>query len=73
DKIRANSVHPGFMPPMRSARQTNAQRDARAAETPLRRTGELIEVANGVLFLASDEASFITGTELVIDGGYIAR
>ena len=73
DNIRANSIHPGFMPPMRSARQTTADRDARISDTPLRRTGELIEVANGVLFLASDEASFITGTELVIDGGYIAR
>ena len=73
DNIRANSIHPGFMPPMRSARQTSAERDARISDTPLRRTGELIEVANGVLFLASDEASFITGTELVIDGGYIAR
>ena len=73
DNIRANSIHPGFMPPMRSARQTSADREARIADTPLRRTGELVEVANGVLFLASDEASFITGTELVIDGGYIAR
>ena len=73
DNIRANSIHPGFMPPMRSASQTAADREARIADTPLRRTGELIEVANGVLFLASDEASFITGTELVIDGGYIAR
>ena len=73
DNIRANSIHPGFMPPMRSSRQTAADRDARIADTPLRRTGQLIEVANGVLFLASDEASFITGTELVIDGGYIAR
>ena len=74
DGIRANSVHPGFMPPMRSARP----RDAAALQellnqTPLRRTGKPIEVAYGVLFLASDEASFITGTELVIDGGFIAK
>ena len=73
DNIRANSIHPGFMPPMRSARQTVEDRQTRIAATPLRRLGKLIEVANGVLFLASDEASFITGTELVIDGGYIAR
>ena len=73
--IRANSVHPGFMPPMRSGSQSGSVDRRREAieATPLRRTGEVIEVANGVLFLASDEASFVTGTELVIDGGYIAR
>ena len=72
--IRANSVHPGFMPPMRTGAPGSEDARARAAEiTPLRRTGEPIEVAYGVLFLASDEASFVTGTELVIDGGYIAR
>ena len=72
--IRVNSVHPGFMPPMQSSwRADPAIRDQLVALTPLRRTGETIEVANGVLFLASDDASFITGTELVIDGGYIAR
>lgn len=72
--IRANSVHPGFMPPMRSAAPGSEESRERAiAATPLRRTGEPIEVAYGVLFLASDEASFVTGTELVIDGGYIAR
>ncbi|HJM76228.1 MAG TPA: glucose 1-dehydrogenase [Dehalococcoidia bacterium] len=72
--IRANSVHPGFMPSMRSGAPGSDEARTRAAEvTPLRRTGEPIEVANGVLFLASDEASFVTGTELVIDGGYIAR
>ncbi|HET6607428.1 MAG TPA: glucose 1-dehydrogenase [Rhodopila sp.] len=70
--IRVNSVHPGYMPPMLNA--TNAAgRAAKIAQTPLRRLGEPIEVAYGVLFLASDEASFVTGTELVVDGGYIAQ
>ncbi len=70
--IRVNSVHPGYLPPMLNA--TNAgTRAAKIEATPLRRLGEPIEVAYGVLFLASDEASFITGTELVIDGGYIAQ
>ena len=64
--------HPGYMPPMLNA--TNAgERDDKIAMTPLRRTGKPIEVAYGVLFLAFDEASFITGTELVIDGGFIAQ
>jgi NAD(P)-dependent dehydrogenase (short-subunit alcohol dehydrogenase family) len=72
--IRVNSVHPGYMPPMRASGNTDpAIRQQLADQTPLRRTGETIEVAYGVLFLASDEASFVTGTELVIDGGYIAR
>ena len=70
--VRVNSVHPGYMPPMLNA--TNAgERADKIALTPLRRLGEPIEVAYGVLFLASDEASFITGTELVIDGGFIAQ
>jgi NAD(P)-dependent dehydrogenase (short-subunit alcohol dehydrogenase family) len=70
--VRVNSVHPGYLPPMLNA--TNASgRAAKIAQTPLRRLGEPIEVAYGVLFLASDEASFVTGAELVIDGGYIAH
>jgi NAD(P)-dependent dehydrogenase (short-subunit alcohol dehydrogenase family) len=74
DGIRANSVHPGFMPPMRSALHADpGAREEQVRVTPLRRIGKPIEVAYGVLFLASDEASFITGTELVIDGGVIAR
>ena len=73
DNIRVNSVHPGFMPPMRTSAPDTAMREEQVRLTPLRRTGETIEVANGVLFLASDDASFITGTELVIDGGFIAR
>jgi NAD(P)-dependent dehydrogenase (short-subunit alcohol dehydrogenase family) len=70
--VRVNTVHPGYMPPMLNA--TNAgERQEKIAMTPLRRIGKPIEVAYGVLFLASDEASFVTGTELVIDGGYIAQ
>ncbi|MBN8897651.1 MAG: SDR family oxidoreductase, partial [Rhodospirillales bacterium] len=70
--VRVNSVHPGYMPAMLHG--TNAGgRAAKIPATPLRRLGEPIDVAYGVLFLASDEAAFITGTELVIDGGYIAQ
>ena len=70
--VRVNSVHPGYLPPMLGG--TNGPgRTAKIPLTPLRRLGEAIEVAYGVLFLASDEASFITGTELVIDGGFIAQ
>jgi NAD(P)-dependent dehydrogenase (short-subunit alcohol dehydrogenase family) len=70
--VRVNTVHPGYMQPMLNA--TNAgERADKIAMTPLRRIGKPIEVAYGVLFLASDEASFVTGTELVIDGGFIAQ
>jgi NAD(P)-dependent dehydrogenase (short-subunit alcohol dehydrogenase family) len=74
DRIRANSVHPGLMPPMRSSGAT-ADPEVRAKmlqSVPLRRAGEVDEVANAVLFLASDEASYITGAELYVDGGYLA-
>ena len=70
--VRVNTLHPGYMPPMLNT--TNAgERDEKIALTPLRRIGQPIEVAYGVLFLASDEASFVTGAELVIDGGFIAQ
>ena len=70
--VRVNTVHPGYMPPMLNA--TNAaERADKIALTPLRRIGEPVEVAYGVLFLASDEASFVTGAELVIYGGFIAQ
>ena len=71
--VRVNSVHPGFMPPMSSSYRSPSIQAENIRRTPLRRTGEVIEVAYGVLFLASDESSFITGTELVIDGGFIAQ
>ena len=70
--VRVNSVHPGYMPPMLNA-TNQSMRAEKIEQTPLRRLGEPIEVAYGVLFLASDEASFVTGAELVIDGGFIAQ
>ena len=70
--VRVNTVHPGYMPAMLNSTNGNERADKIAA-TPLRRLGEPSEVAHGVLFLASDEASFVTGTELVIDGGWIAQ
>jgi NAD(P)-dependent dehydrogenase (short-subunit alcohol dehydrogenase family) len=74
DGIRVNSVHPGFMPPMPSGLpQTVAPRQAQIVSVPLGRQGRYEEVANAVLFLASDEASYISGTELVVDGGFTAR
>jgi len=74
DNIRVNSVHPGLMPPMRtSGRTADPVVRAKMLEgVPLRRAGEVEEVANAVLFLASDEASYITGVELYVDGGFLA-
>jgi NAD(P)-dependent dehydrogenase (short-subunit alcohol dehydrogenase family) len=75
DNIRVNSVHPGLMPPMRSSGRT-ADPEVRARmlqRVPLGRAGRVEEVANAVLFLASDEASYITGAELWVDGGSLAR
>ncbi len=75
DKIRVNSVHPGWMPPMRTSGATAdpALRAEMMKRIPLGRPGEIDEVANAILFLASDEASYITGTELVVDGGFLAE
>ena len=74
DAIRVNTVHPGFMPPMRSSEGMSAEARARLQRAiPLRRTGEVDEVAAAVLFLASDEASYVTGSELKVDGGFLAR
>ena len=73
--IRVNSVHPGSMPPMLTsgARGDGGSQDARMAAIPMGREGQPIEVANAVLFMASDEASYITGTELMVDGGFTAK
>ena len=73
--IRVNSVHPGpIATPMTEARRSNvAVRQLMVSRIPLGRYGESEDVALGVLYLASDEASFVTGSELVIDGGWTAQ
>jgi NAD(P)-dependent dehydrogenase (short-subunit alcohol dehydrogenase family) len=74
DGIRCNSVHPGLMPPMRTSGNVKdpAVRAKLIDRIPLARSGELQEVVNPVVFLASDEASYITGAQLYVDGGYTA-
>ena len=73
--IRCNSVHPGPVqtPMLRAARSDEQSRAEQVGRIPLGRIGEPIEIAYGVLYLASDEASFVTGSELVIDGGRTAQ
>jgi NAD(P)-dependent dehydrogenase (short-subunit alcohol dehydrogenase family) len=74
DGIRVNSVHPGLMPPMRTSGRTAdpVMREKTLKGVPMRRAGEVDEVAYAILFLASDEASYVTGAELVVDGGWTA-
>ncbi|WP_195571337.1 SDR family NAD(P)-dependent oxidoreductase [Paenibacillus sp. 1001270B_150601_E10] len=73
--IRANSVHPGFIKtPMSEKLMENPDmKQWFLSQTPLPRLGLAEDIASGVLFLASDESSYITGVELPIDGGYFAK
>lgn len=75
DHIRCNSVHPGLVesPMTEGLLADAANREMRTQRIPLGRIGTLEDIAYGVLFLASDEASFMTGSELVIDGGQTAQ
>jgi NAD(P)-dependent dehydrogenase (short-subunit alcohol dehydrogenase family) len=75
DNIRANTISPGFILTERSSARTGGKERARIANGPrhlLNRPGEPDEIAAGALYLASDESSFVTATDLLIDGGYIA-
>ena len=73
--IRANSVHPGpIVTAMTERRRADPELYQRMlSRIPLGRFGEADEVAYGVLYLASDESAFVTGSELVIDGGWTAQ
>ena len=75
DGIRCNSVHPGLLetPMTEDILADAAHREERTQRIPLGRIGTAEDIAYGVLYLASDEASFITGSELVIDGGATAQ
>ncbi|WP_160135338.1 SDR family NAD(P)-dependent oxidoreductase [Halococcus salsus] len=73
DDIRVNSLHPGAIDTPLMERQDDELNEAVIAATPMGRQADPREIANGVLFVASDEASFMTGSELVIDGGYLAQ
>jgi 3alpha(or 20beta)-hydroxysteroid dehydrogenase len=68
-----NTVHPGCIETPMTASAAPAFRAADVAETPLGRTGTVGEVGPLVVFLASDEASFITGAEIPVDGGLTAH
>jgi len=72
--IRVNSIHPGLMPPMRTSGATADPvfRAKMLGHVPLGRSGEVDEVAYAILFLASDESSYMTGSEMHVDGGYLA-
>ena len=75
DNIRVNSVHPGFVDsPMTAASHALPEvHNLRLSRTPLGRMGTPEDIAAGILYLASDESSFVTGSELVIDGGMTAQ
>lgn len=71
--VRVNAVMPGFITtPLTDSQEPELNKWV-IDQTPMKRAGKPEEIANGVAFLASDEASYITGLDMVIDGGYIAQ
>jgi NAD(P)-dependent dehydrogenase (short-subunit alcohol dehydrogenase family) len=79
--IRVNSVHPGFIETRMVSGAVESMPESEGEEftariignIPMGHMGEPLDIANGVLFLASEESKYMTGSELIIDGGYIAR
>jgi len=72
--IRVNCIAPGAIdtPGASTTKMTNEQRAAMLAPIPMKRQGKAEEIANAVLFLASDESSYMTGSTMVVDGGWVA-
>ncbi|WP_116201412.1 SDR family NAD(P)-dependent oxidoreductase [Amycolatopsis circi] len=72
--VRVNSVHPGVIatPMIQDLLDDQGDQQPDIVRTPMRRAGSPAEIAHAMLFLASDESSFVTGTELVVDGGLTA-
>ena len=73
ENVRVNSIHPGLIRTPLVDAQSLEMNSGIIAQTPMGRMGTPEEVAAACLFLASDEASFVTGSELVVDGGYLAQ
>lgn len=73
DGIRSNSIHPGIIDTPMIAGQDADITQGVVDATPMGRLGTPREIAYGALFLASDESSYMTGAELVIDGGYTTQ
>ena len=72
DGIRANSVHPGAIDTQMLAAGSEQIGDSEAFNRPMGRMGTPEEIAHGVVFLASEDSSHMTGTELIIDGGKLS-
>jgi NAD(P)-dependent dehydrogenase (short-subunit alcohol dehydrogenase family) len=73
DGIRCNIIHPGMIDtPLQAPYLDTQKKQAIASEIPLRRLGRARDIANAALFLASDESSWMTGAEMIVDGGFIA-
>ena len=71
--VRVNSVSPGLVMTPMAVEEGEASNREFSEATPMKRAAQPIEVSYGVLYLASDEASYVTGTDLFIDGGYTAQ